>query len=331
MTSYILIIFLAFGGFVLASYIHHKKSAKKEHFICPMKGHCSAVVNSDFSKFLGIPVELLGMVYYIATAIGYGLISAVPSLAWLTPILLVTSVLAFLFSVYLTFIQIFSLKTFCTWCLISAGLCTLIAALAFAGSLDVVVLTFLEHKEIIVGLHVLFMALGLGAATLADIFFIRFLKDLHISTQESEILSMISEFIWAVIGMILLTGFALTTPMIILYGTIPEKLIVKLIVVTVIIINGAVMNLVVAPKLMRITFKKEHNHQAGELVQARKLAFALGPVSIVSWYTAFTLGLLSSIPITWLQGIGVYGVLLFIAVTTGKLLEKHYQSKESAN
>jgi len=131
MASYTIIIFLAFGGFLIARYIRHHKKNVQEALICPLKANCDMVIHSDYSKFLGIPVETLGMTYYGVLAISYGLITIFPVLG--VPLvasgLLFATICAFIFSIYLTLVQAFILKNWCTWCLISASICATIFAI----------------------------------------------------------------------------------------------------------------------------------------------------------------------------------------------------------
>ncbi len=124
---YTLLIACAIGGFSLATFIHIKKRRQKP-IICPIGHSCDPVVHSDYSRFLGIPIEVPGIIYYAMIAIAYSTILLIPSLqsGLLSSSLLVLSALAFVFSLYLTAIQAFVLREWCTWCLISAGLCAII-------------------------------------------------------------------------------------------------------------------------------------------------------------------------------------------------------------
>lgn len=130
-SAYVIIIFLGFGGFLIASYIRHHKKNIQEALICPLKANCDTVIHSDYSKFLGIPVENLGMAYYMLIAGGYGLLIIFPSLELplVTSGLMFATVCAFVFSIYLTLIQAFALRNWCTWCLISAAICVAIFAI----------------------------------------------------------------------------------------------------------------------------------------------------------------------------------------------------------
>ena len=133
---YVIIIFLGFGGFLIAMYIRHHKKNVQEALICPLKANCDTVIHSDYSKFVGIPVETLGMTYYAFITIGYGLVIIFPLIY--VPLvasgLLTATVFAFMFSIYLTLIQAFALKNWCTWCLISAGICVTIFGLSASDS-----------------------------------------------------------------------------------------------------------------------------------------------------------------------------------------------------
>lgn len=127
----ILIALLGFAGFLLAGYIRKHKQ-KMTPLVCPLEGSCESVVHSDYSRILGIPVELLGMIYYSLIAILYSLSVIYPAMvnANVSYIVLGVSIIAFLFSAYLTAVQAFVLHHWCTWCLFSAGICTAIFLLA---------------------------------------------------------------------------------------------------------------------------------------------------------------------------------------------------------
>ncbi|MBI2065141.1 MAG: hypothetical protein HYT62_03765 [Candidatus Yanofskybacteria bacterium] len=113
---------------MIARYIRHHKKNVKEALVCPLKANCDTVIHSDYSKFLGIPLEVLGMIYYGLSALSYGLLMIFPSIGttFVVSSLMLASVCAFIFSTYLTIIQAFILKNWCTWCIISATICAAI-------------------------------------------------------------------------------------------------------------------------------------------------------------------------------------------------------------
>ena len=123
------IVILGLCGFWVAKHIrHHKRTGKL--LVCPIRFDCNTVVNSDYSKFFGIPVEILGMAYYSLVVISYFLsvvhlyFTLIPVPNTLIAFMITLSVIAFLFSIYLIFVQIFILKKGCSWCFVSALIST---------------------------------------------------------------------------------------------------------------------------------------------------------------------------------------------------------------
>lgn len=114
-------------GFFIAKHIYYTKKQAKP-LVCPIKFDCNTVVNSDYSKFFGAPVERMGMIYYSLIFLAYLLLSfiATPMPELLVLILSIYSLGAFLFSLYLIYIQLFVLKQFCSWCIASSLTCLLI-------------------------------------------------------------------------------------------------------------------------------------------------------------------------------------------------------------
>ncbi len=326
MSAFIINIFLGFAGFLLALYITHKKRRKSEHFVCPLRGSCTEVIHSDFSKFFGIGVEYLGLVYYALIAIGYGLRAIWPAFDGMLVVpLLFISTFALLFSFYLTFIQIFTIRKLCTWCLISAFLTLMIFILSLGSSVSIVTPLLSEFQTPILLLHITAMALGLGCATLSDLFFFKFLRDFRISEMEASVLNVFSQVIWFAIGIIVMTGLGLFLPeMDTLLAS--SKFLMKMIVVCVIILNGAFLNLFIAPRFLKIQFG-DHEHQPGELIHTRKLAFAFGPISIVSWYSAFLLAMLAQAPASFDVMWRTYAGLLIVAVVIGQIAEKWIENQ----
>ena len=122
-----LIIAAGFGGLSIALYIHRKKRLH-EPLTCPIGHSCDPVIHSRYSRFLDMPVEILGVLYYTMIVVSYILFLLIPNLHSQTASLLVFSLsgIAFLFSLYLIAVQLFILREWCTWCVISAILSVII-------------------------------------------------------------------------------------------------------------------------------------------------------------------------------------------------------------
>jgi uncharacterized membrane protein len=322
-------IVFSFAGLLVAGYVFLKKKTSQP-MVCPLNGECELVTTSKYSKFFGVPVELLGMLYY-------GLVFLTYTANFLFPLLLNDTIFfvmigmsigAFVFSVYLIFIQAFVLKKWCTWCLFSAGFSTLIFLATVLGT-DVDIVAFLsEYKTPIIIIHALAAAVGVGTATITDIFFFKFLRDYKISESEHELMDTLSNIIWFALGIIILTGIGLYLPA-------SERLLdsskflTKVVAVLVVTINGVFLNLVVSPKMMQMDFSESNNNSKTRFM--RRLSFALGGISISSWYLIFILGSLKSIPIPFKTAIVLYGLLLCFAIVASQLLDrkmvKNYQKE----
>jgi len=164
------------------------------------------------------------------------------------------------------------------------------------------------------------LVLGLGGATISDTLFFKFLKDLRISKFEANVLHSLSQIIWLGLGIVVVSGLALYVPNAESLNTSAQFL-VKVIGVIVITINGAFLNLYIAPKLIQITFGQWHEHVEGELRKARKAAFAMGAISLISWYSVFLLGLMRAPAASFKTILGIYIGALLISVAVSQIVE----------
>jgi|SRR3989344_3138393 len=127
MISNISIIALSFAGLWIALYIRSHKT-QGSTLVCPIGHTCDPVIHSGYSKFMGIPVEFLGILYYALVLATYTTITFAPQFAHelIAQEVAAVSIIAFIFSIYLTAVQAFVLKQWCTWCLFSASFCATI-------------------------------------------------------------------------------------------------------------------------------------------------------------------------------------------------------------
>ena len=121
---------LALVGLGIATYLAYVEIAHVEAICWPMGG-CSFVQSSPYARILGIPVAVLGVLYYLAIgALWVGQRSA--TRRWANRSVLALLALTFigtLFSIYLTFLEIFVVQAICTWCLGSAMAATVLMLL----------------------------------------------------------------------------------------------------------------------------------------------------------------------------------------------------------
>ncbi|MEK9131480.1 MAG: vitamin K epoxide reductase family protein [Patescibacteria group bacterium] len=125
--AYGLISILGIFGFWLSYHIHQEKKQPKP-LVCPLDFNCEKVVHSAYSKLFGIPLEVVGMLYYTLITASYGAIALYPPLAspTISLALYIVTTIGFGFSLALTAIQMVILKEFCSWCLLSATCSTAI-------------------------------------------------------------------------------------------------------------------------------------------------------------------------------------------------------------
>ncbi|HEU0085646.1 MAG TPA: vitamin K epoxide reductase family protein [Candidatus Paceibacterota bacterium] len=124
----ILLFVLGAVGFGISFYIHKKKKIGKP-LVCMVNFDCDGVVKSQYSKFLGIELEVIGMVYYAFMALLYLVLIFLATYLlpiWFLIFLVAAPFFAFLFSLYLLYVQIFLLKKGCSWCFFSSAVCILI-------------------------------------------------------------------------------------------------------------------------------------------------------------------------------------------------------------
>jgi uncharacterized membrane protein len=317
MIAYVFITVLALGGLSLSIYIYRKKR-RKETMVCPMGSDCDAVIHSQYAKFLSVPVETLGLIYYGFITLVY--VGLTLSLFVGTPIVaiaaLVITAFAFLFSLYLIFIQAFVLRQWCTWCLISASICTVMFLIAASSAVLPNVQFFQEIQPLLTPLHIIAIAIGVGAAIIIEVFFLKFLRDYYLSISEADILHTLAEILWIALAVTIVTQvgiyFAITEP--------PIQVALKNIVIFIIIINGAFLHPLLTPKLLRVSSGETHKHQSGELHRLRKTAFRLSGISVASWLflVLATLSFRSTSPVALLT---LYVVLILSAFVVNSIFD----------
>jgi hypothetical protein len=168
----------------------------------------------------------------------------------------------------------------------------------------------------ILTLHIFAMAIGLGGATVSDILFFKFLNDYKISKKEVEVLHVLKDVIMGAMLIITLSGLGLYLPNMAAYNT-SAGFMLKATITGVVLINGIALHMVIAPHMLKLNL-----HQKSKLhIEYRKLAFALGAISVTSWYSAFLLAMLKNeLTFTYIQGLIGYVVLIILAITGSQLL-----------
>lgn len=194
------------------------------------------------------------------------------------------------------------------------------------------VLIFAEHQTQILALHLLGVAIGLGGATIADSLFFRFLRDLRISLREAEVLQWIARMVTAALLVIFLTGAGLYLGDPLRFQESPA-FVFKMLVVVVLTVNGLLLHAFVSPKLVKITFLPSLHAAREGMLRIRRVAFAMGAVSVVSWYTVFFVSMLKTLlpeSVTLPMLLGGYVAMIAIAVFCSRMVESALHKRGTA-
>jgi len=106
-------------GIFVAGYLSYLKLAEAPA-VCVESGpfNCNVVLNSQYSELFGIPIAWLGLAVYGLIGLGLGLERRVDFLRSYGILLIFgLSLFAWLFSLWLVYVQVFLLEALCPWCL----------------------------------------------------------------------------------------------------------------------------------------------------------------------------------------------------------------------
>lgn len=322
MNTWYIVITAALGlfGFWIADKISQMKK-KDKPITCPIGYECDSVVRGPYSKFLGIPVAEIGRVYYILVAAFYITHAFVlfPQNAIFIAVL-VTG-LATMFSLYLTAIQLFVVKKWCSWCLMSALVNILLLTITFVSYSSGTIGFLFSHQDFLKWIFVAATLVGTLVTTLHSFIFVKFLKDFHISKVEVKRLDMYSHTAWVAIGFTFLSGLGIVLTDTYREVTGNSEFLVMGIIIGVLVAYEFIHNTYIAPRLVNLHFGEHPKLDDHEHAYQRKLSFSFVAVGLMSWYLLMLFTHLSWHEYDPLFLIGLYAVVLFAAVGLSLLVE----------
>jgi uncharacterized membrane protein len=121
------LILLAIAGLGVAGYLTYVHYAGISP-VCTTGGSCEKVQTSAYSRLLGIPVALIGLVGYVAIL---ATLLARETEATRGAVMALTMT-GFAFSAYLTYREIYSIHAICEWCVSSAIVLTAMTPVSIA-------------------------------------------------------------------------------------------------------------------------------------------------------------------------------------------------------
>jgi uncharacterized membrane protein len=121
MTKRMIIAALALGGVGLAAYLALYKLGYIGTLACGTGG-CETVQLSKWATFLGVPVAIWGVGYYVAVfAVALlGTTARFEDEAWVSTALLVLTGWGVVFSSWLTYLELYVIHAICRFCVVSA-------------------------------------------------------------------------------------------------------------------------------------------------------------------------------------------------------------------
>lgn len=123
----------AAGAIVAAVLTSFHFSAGAVQALCTRTGGCESVNSSPYSTVVGIPIALIGMGAYIVI----GFLAFASTREWpireMAPLAIFgLSLVGVLYSVYLTYLELFVIHAICPWCVASAVLMTALWVVSLA-------------------------------------------------------------------------------------------------------------------------------------------------------------------------------------------------------
>ena len=178
----------------------------------------------------------------------------------------------------------------------------------------------LEFAEFFTGIkpfstvvHVFGAVCAMGAALVSDVLFTFYAADRRLSRMEVRTLAILSRIVWYGLLIIAVSGAAifLSDPERYL---VSSKFLAKMTSTAVLVINGAVLGAFVSPHLMHAGFLTARREAL-----VRHVAFACGAVSVISWVSVLTLGVLDGVRSSYGSLMGMYGIVLAIGIVSSLL------------
>ncbi|HUQ46977.1 MAG TPA: vitamin K epoxide reductase family protein [Gemmatimonadaceae bacterium] len=127
MTKRMILGVMALAGIFVALYLLLYKLGMIGHLSCSV-GSCETVNTSKWAKFMGAPVAAWGVGFYV----GFFILAIVSTgeryadSVGMSKLLVFVAATGFLFSVYLTYLELFQIHAICQWCVVSAIIVTII-------------------------------------------------------------------------------------------------------------------------------------------------------------------------------------------------------------
>ena len=283
----IAILVFSLVGFLTSRAIYRIRRGKVNEIHCTHS--CKSVVTSRFSHFLGIRSEVWGMLYFALTFLFFLVNIFHPLSERVLFIGIIITLLAFIYTLHLIFVQLIVLKKWCTVCFWASASAFMVTVLAFLGYHFSFGYEIFSMKDVLVWVYFFAVALGAVLSLFYTNLFVRFIRDFRITRYEEKRLSMFSHGSWIAITLAILSGIALVLTD--EYGDITggSRFWVLSVVLVMLGIYEVFLNHFHLPKLLDLHFGDipeldDHEHSI-----LRKKSFVYAFLGIMSWYFVLVL------------------------------------------
>jgi uncharacterized membrane protein len=121
--SWLVLIPLSLAGLGTSSYLTYSHYADQAT-VCAGVGSCEFVQSSEYSEIIGVPVALMGLLFFFALA-ALSLLRVIlwqREVEWARPLAFSMSLGGTAFVSYLTYVELFVIDAICVWCVATAAL-----------------------------------------------------------------------------------------------------------------------------------------------------------------------------------------------------------------
>lgn len=180
-----------------------------------------------------------------------------------------------------------------------------------------------EYKVIVTIIHILGVVIGMGAAFVSDFLFSFYSHNKKLSHSETYTLRVLSNIVWFGLIIITLSGIGLFLSDIEKYMA-STKFLAKMSILVILVLNGYVLNRYISKSMIKRGFLSYHKYTG-----LRKLAFACGAISVISWLSILSLGVTSQIHLPYLVLIELYGTIVVGGIIIALIVERNtFENKE---
>ena len=121
--SWMVLIPLSLAGLGTSGYLTYSHYADQPT-VCAGIGSCEFVQTSEYSEIMGVPVALMGLLFFVALA-ALSLSRIVigrRELEWALPVAFSMALGGTAFVTYLTYVELFVIDAICVWCVVTASI-----------------------------------------------------------------------------------------------------------------------------------------------------------------------------------------------------------------